>query len=47
MLLIMGSWRGADAPWSGALVGLTLILGSIQALGGVGCVKAFALHGMG
>lgn len=33
MLLIMGSWRGADALWSGALVGLSLILGSIQAPG--------------
>lgn len=31
MLLIMGSWSGANVPWSGALVGLSLILGSIQA----------------
>lgn len=31
MLLIMGNWRGADARWAGALVGLSLILGSIQA----------------
>lgn len=37
MLLIMGSWRGADVPRSGALVGLSLTLLSIQASGERGC----------